>query len=335
VKNVPIEIEEIQSLQKKLKEFALEDSTKVFDAINDEFYKIVNYMNEEHTLSLTALNFISSQMEGECIQDTIKDSVESLKKLHLQNVILYSKFKSLYNYRKLSNTFIDDEIAKGVNMESVITTTLDNYSKLNTQVSPPFPVSSNLTNIDLIRVKIERIDKSTQLSKDVTYDFWLKGGFKIDFSAGIFATSLRDDEFYFKSDPTNSGNKAIFKKDNGQYNFGFGSMMNVMLRTGASWITPGLSIGAIFTAQQKFQILTGLSVAIGKQERIVLHGGVAIGFAKRLDNNYETTSLGKEKYYDFGENSTLVPTDDRFKSKVFWGITYNISGGSPFKSIGK
>ena len=95
-------------------------------------------------------------------------------------------------------------------------------------------------------------------------------------------------------------------------------IINVSLR-GGSWVRPGLSIGALFTTNQKFQLLTGLGFIIGKEERIVLHTGLSMGRISRVSDNYKTDGSVS---YNLGTEGTL-PMTEKFSFGHFFGLTYN------------
>ena len=179
------------------------------------------------------------------------------------------------------------------------------------------PVDINGKNIDVVEVTVERYDKNaTNPTPDkYTYNIWVKGGVKIDISGGLFLTSLMHKEYETKDD---GSNKLILEKNRGDYEFGFGSTINVSLR-GGSWVRPGLSIGALFTTNQKFQLLTGLGFIIGKEERIVLHTGLSMGRISRISDNYKTDGSVS---YDLGTEGTL-PMTEKFSFGHFFGLTYN------------
>lgn len=82
---------------------------------------------------------------------------------------------------------------------------------------------------------------------------------------------------------------------------------------------PTLNFGGLFTATQKFQVLSGLGLILGKEERIVLHAGVAMGSVSEISRQYKADN---KTPYDLGASGT-VPTDNRFKFSHFFGITYN------------
>ncbi|WP_265429638.1 hypothetical protein [Chryseobacterium sp. YIM B08800] len=180
------------------------------------------------------------------------------------------------------------------------------------------PVDINGKNIDVVEVTLERYDRSVAnpIPDKYVFNVWVKGGLKIDISGGVFLTSLMDKEYETKDDTGN--NKFIYTKEKGDYDFGFGSMINLSLR-GGSWVRPALSIGALFTTNQKFQILTGFGLILGKEERLVLHGGLTMGAVSRISDQFKTNG---EISYDLGTEGT-VATNNKFSFGHFFGITYN------------
>ena len=217
--------------------------------------------------------------------------------------------KSMEPITTLSKS-INDEIKKMYQLK------LDNYL---------LPLDSNGKNIDAIDVTVERKLKTNPNPTPDTYTYtvWVKGGLKIDVSGGLFITSLLDQEYETRDvQVTNNGTtetqKVIYEKNQGDYDFGFGSSINLSLR-GGSWVRPALSVGALFTANQKFQILAGGGLILGKEERIVLHGGLTMGAVTTIADGYATDGSTP---YDLGTNGT-VPTSNKFSFGHFFGITYN------------
>jgi len=187
------------------------------------------------------------------------------------------------------------------------------------------PVDINGKNIDAVEVTVERYDKtaSNPVADKYTYNIWIKNGIKIDVSGGIFLTSLMDKEYETQDKNVEVNgqdvvHKSIFAKDKGAYDIGFGSLINISYRTG-NWIRPALSLGALFTTNQKFQLMSGLGVILGKEERIVLHGGLIMGSVSQISDNYKTD--GSEAY-NLGTAGT-VPVNNKFKFGHFFGVTYN------------
>ncbi|CAA9201905.1 hypothetical protein [Flavobacterium collinsii] len=184
------------------------------------------------------------------------------------------------------------------------------------------PIDVQGKNIDVVEFKLRRFDKITK-DEDLDfaptpYNIWIKGGFKIDVSAGLFFTSLYDSEFSTKDDPAISGNKIITLKNGGDYDLAFGSTINTYVRMN-SWIVPTLNFGAVITQNQKLQILLGVGAILGKQERIIFSTGFSMGKVSRIADSYSVDGS-----YNLG-NSGDVPTQNQFKFGHFFGITYNLT----------
>lgn len=189
------------------------------------------------------------------------------------------------------------------------------------------PIDIHGKNIDAVDITIEQYSLAEPSKNPEVYPYrvWIKGGLKIDISGGVFITSLMDRE-YFTTDTmqivngTEQTYKIIHVKNKGSYDFGFGSTINTTYRS-AGWVNPTLSIGALFTVNQKFQILAGAGIILGKEERIVLHGGLTMGTISSLSKGF---SADGKTSYDLG-TSGQVPLDNKFEFGHFFGITYNLS----------
>ncbi|HAO06771.1 MAG TPA: hypothetical protein DCQ50_07215 [Chryseobacterium sp.] len=175
-------------------------------------------------------------------------------------------------------------------------------------------------NIDAVEFTIKRLDKKTKKEDGNygKYNIWIKGGLKIDISAGVFLTSLYDEEFEKRDVPGNADQKQIALKKQGSYDFAFGSTVNTNFRWN-SWIQPQINFGFIFTQNQKFQVILGGGLIMGRQERWILSGGLSMGVVDRLAGGFE-----KGQAYDLGA-SGQIPMVKQFKFGHFIGITYNLS----------
>lgn len=184
------------------------------------------------------------------------------------------------------------------------------------------PIDVQGKNIDGIEFRLKRFNKETN-EEDTSfaphpYNVWITGGLKIDVSAGVFFTSLFDDAFEKKDDPLISDNKIIVKKNLGDYDFAFGSSINVHSRWN-SWLNLGGNLGVAFTTNQKFQMLSGINFILGRQERIIVSAGLAMGKVDRLVNSYQEGGS-----YNLGAEGT-IPMISQFKFGHFFGVTYNLS----------
>jgi hypothetical protein len=218
------------------------------------------------------------------------------------------------------------------------------YISNNNTVEYSLPTHNNLKNIDLIRYKIDRTDKTNSSinSQTYIYDIWLRGGLKIDFSVGIMGTGLVDLDFskvqHYKDDGTTLDPDyfSLTVKDKGAFNFAFGGMVNIYRRNGGNWLNWGGSVGVVYSTNQKLQFLVGPTIHCGKTERIILHGGVAMGFRQTLDESQLTIKeKDKDKKYlikgDYG--TFAIPLIDKFSVKPFIGISYNLSKKNALQAV--
>jgi hypothetical protein len=188
-------------------------------------------------------------------------------------------------------------------------------TKTNTYL---LPLDINGDNIDYVEIQLDIYDGENETPETYKYKVWIKGGLKIDVSGGVYLTSLFDKEYYTTDADNNE--KYIYENDLGDYDFGFGTMVNISLR-GGSWARPTLNFGAMFTSNQKFQMLTGIGLILGKNERFVIHYGMSLGRVNVLKNEYV---MDGETAYDLGTDGN-VPGNEKFKFGRFFGITYNFT----------
>jgi len=180
------------------------------------------------------------------------------------------------------------------------------------------PLDINGDNIDYVEIKLDIYDGENETPETYKYKVWIKGGVKIDVSGGVYITSLFDKEYY--TTDADNDEKYIYENDLGNYDFGFGTMVNISLR-GGSWARPTLNFGAMFTSNQKFQMLTGLGLILGKNERFIIHTGLSMGRINVLKDEY---IIDGETSYDLGTDGN-IPHNERFKFGHFFGVTYNFS----------
>jgi len=227
------------------------------------------------------------------------------------------QFKTKKKYAITLESLLKTKEKAKKSIESIIqkfyTVNLDIYT---------LPIDIEGKNIDVLEFKLSRSDRETK-EEDLAftptpYNIWIKGGFKIDVSAGIFFTSLYDSEYDKRDDPATAGNKIITLKNSGDYDMAFGSTINTYVRMN-SWIVPTLNFGAVITQNEKLQVLLGGGVILGKQERIIFSAGISMGKVDRIADGYQVGSS-----YNLGDSGT-IPTQSQFKFGKFFGITYNLS----------
>jgi hypothetical protein len=330
-------------------EFVLDIATQIGVLVQNKFreYSSFNNLLENYnSINLSLLDSIKNQ------KAKLSSIFEFIQKTSAELQIMVS-------YLDI-NTELYQNVAKKINTNYVFLLAylknLEFVEKENT-VQYTLPTHTNLKNIDLIRYSLKREDKITKNTQSYNYDFWLKGGVKIDFSVGFFATRLTDNVYNKVLLDTVGGidKIRITRQDDGRANFAFGGMVNITPRNGASWISIGGSVGVAYSSNQKLQILAGLSMHLGKTERVSLNAGMAFGTIKYLDvsaNDFkfydkDLKEIPREKIEDIKEkdrvymlqskdikfSSYVIPSVDKFVIRPFVGISYNLSKKNALQAV--
>jgi len=146
------------------------------------------------------------------------------------------------------------------------------------------------------------------------------GGVKIDFSTGLFFSSLVDKSY--SSNPLTADSSRSTISENAQNNIGqvsIGGMMHISRRS-AGYIKPTLSfgLGVNSTDFTNANIFIGGGVVIGNKERFIVSGGYTmsnIDFLRskyKLNTEYSTSELDDEL------------TESTLKGGWFFSLTYNL-----------
>ena len=293
---------------------------------------IINILNATKILKIKSSN-LKSDVESYIAEITSEDSLDHstfLQKrtsFNTQYIELLTMLNSL-NKNAIQFPQIKEQYSKSLDEIN------QNDNNIKLEISKMFsvkmnnyllPLDVNGKNIDIVEVTVERYDKTAAnpTPDKYVYNIWIKGGLKIDISGGVFISSLFDKEYTTKDNVVDVNGKSetqkfIYEKNNGAFDYGFGSTINVSLR-GGSWIRPALNFGALFTTNQKFQIITGIGLILGKEERIIIHGGLAMGSVNTISDNYKSDGSTS---YNLGTSGD-VPTTNKFSFGHFFGITYN------------
>jgi hypothetical protein len=161
------------------------------------------------------------------------------------------------------------------------------------------------------------------------------GGFKVDVSPGIFYTSLNSARYTLRSDsmmvPGSTGAdsvtdryKTIIQEKGKNSNVVFGTLMNFYSRWGKD-VNVALNIGAGVTLEAKPQVryLGGVSVLLGRINRLALSGGFVFGKVDGLSNRYNNDTNGNG-YLKVNNSETELQTRPELKSGWYLGVSYNI-----------
>jgi hypothetical protein len=231
---------------------------------------------------------------------------------------------------------------------------------ISRQLTPYHLTATQLQVPDLDRFSLTIVQRSPAGQAEVfKREFKVSGGFKIDFSAGVFVTGLTFPEFtaekhtfqyknarydvssggvidtVYLGDIRDTTGKLIHAKDP-RMNYAAGFLCHGYWRTG-TFANAGVATG-ILVNSTGFQILVGGSLLLSaKKSRIAFSYGIAIGNQRTISPTIKQ-SMWNDNYRDgtlyqtpnevprFTEIND-IPTIMRWNTSWYFGLTYN------FKSV--
>lgn len=185
-------------------------------------------------------------------------------------------------------------------------------------------------------------------------DFDISGGFKIDFGTGVFFTGLGSREyliapsFFSYTDTTGGLNRirdtsgSLIRVNYSSLTYGVGFFSHGYIRTG-TFFNAGLSTGLLINNTGNILVTGGGCIMFNSagKNRFSVVGGVAFGRQRVLSNSVAESRWEPYKDYENGrivfankselprfyqaENSSEVPTYERWNSSYFFGLTYNFA----------
>jgi len=200
-----------------------------------------------------------------------------------------------------------------------------------------------IENKDLISLTLNRYHdgKLVTMNKETVRKYYTAGGVKVDFSVGLFGSSLVNKDFITKTEWFNDTTyvrrdngtidssrissidsvqrKRILNKDVGNFNIGPAILTHIYWRSGTD-VNFSATAGIAINQQALPRYLFGGSVMFGRDSRWVFSSGVALGPVKDLDGGYKTGDV-----IELNELST-IPLKDVWKSAWFLSLTFNMGG---------
>lgn len=196
--------------------------------------------------------------------DTIKQAFTLLTKFH--NSIDKAKYKKLFNQIVKVYNAIDEKNWKYEYQTTDISDKTDN-------IFYKFEAKPCINNYTLTKKEIK-----------YNYNFSIKGGIKIDFSAGIFYHINLQDDYYRFEKVTDSITKVVKQKNDNLFVPSVGGLFNIYLRSPSN-VKLALNVGS-GTNIEKIYYYLGFSLLLGKSERISVGGGAVGGSVSRISDEY-------------------------------------------------
>lgn len=313
-KEYPIEIAQLRIVLNTEEDSEIVNARNGYRLILENSNSLLNQMNQV---------LAAAKGQDDFKLDSLKVKVNDLHTLNNKN---WSNFKEL-----ISSFPYPDDVKVQDSKKSI----LSNFEKIEKNftlvnslqdfVQTP-PIDYHGGNFDYIKISLETVpvDKTKPINRIQNYEYnvWIKGGLKIDFSAGLFISSLRDKTYeslkVANSGNSNSQNYKIIEKNQGKYEFGIGSTVNFTCRSSA-YVNVGGAVGGYITTDQKFRFLAGPTLVLGKMERLIFSAGMVIGEITTLSNRVNLNDA-----IDLGADGT-VPTVQKFDLGHYFSFTYNLS----------
>ncbi|MCB9199308.1 MAG: hypothetical protein H6596_02340 [Flavobacteriales bacterium] len=181
------------------------------------------------------------------------------------------------------------------------------------------------------------------------YEIHTSGGWKIDFSAGLVFSEVRDEDYFYRSvrsvtsssadttisvsgtDTTTTITRVDSTKRYGtigsgtpdEVDWGLTVMAHFYPRTGTVF-NPAIGLGML-VKQDGVSPMLGLSFLFGRKHRLALTGGAIIGNVMRLKEGYEVDGE-YEVASDVGINDEVQSTEQVVRVGYFASLTYNFAG---------
>ena len=135
-----------------------------------------------------------------------------------------------------------------------------------------------------------------KMIKSVEIPLLVNGGVKIDFSTGIFVSNLVDDVYLNKPNYENGSITSynLIKEDENPIGYGLAGYMHTYWRTHKDF-NVALSLGVGIDQNTQVKIMPGLSLIVGRKERLVINAGFAFGKVKQLSKEQDTERLYSSK----------------------------------------
>ena len=232
------------------------------------------------------------------------------------------------NYGKIDNIYEKLKDADFENLPNDMNKLLNkiNVKSFSFSTSPLVAETDEIVyEITITPIKNENMEKYGSGSRKVYFEVPVDvlGGFKIDFSTGLFFSNLIDHKFATLKDSIVSASDTlkgyrILRNKEGDFKLGLSATAHIYYRF-SSIFNIGFNFGVGIIPDQSISYLLGGSFIFGKKKRVILNGGITAGSVDRL------SSLVKENnfYSDIPLEGGLTVKELRFG--WYLGISYNLT----------
>ncbi|RFS19482.1 hypothetical protein DVR12_22880 [Chitinophaga silvatica] len=288
-----------------------------------------------------------------------KFKTEQLKLEEIERGLSFIRLRMADSVLKISNASEQAIIKRGQDLldeQKTYTASLSAYLDMVNDAAYWFGKISHYSFFDTRKIRIRNQDEiNITLNKyrdgvlvtpqyEALRTYKTSGGFKLDFSVGLFGSALMDlsyaavttpyiDTIRFR-DPSgavrtdtmgiDSTNRYKITKDGkGNFNIGPAVLMHFYWRTGID-INVGGTVGLSINQSGQPRYLLGGSLLLGRDSRWVISYGGAFGTVKALGTGLNEGDLVKSDKL----NNNQVPLIDKWSSSWFFSVSFNFAGFS-------
>ncbi|AOW16495.1 hypothetical protein LPB03_02995 [Polaribacter vadi] len=177
-----------------------------------------------------------------------------------------------------------------------------------------------------LQAEVVLINKRTNDTiKTQKINFYTKQNVTFDFSSGFFHSNKVDQGYYLEKRDTLINN--VLKENPKKGDISIGALGHISWRYTSSF-KAGFNLGAsISPFDGKTRYLIGVSAIFGRQNQIGFNIGTSFTKIKELSNAVKEDNLGLY----VNSSVTEIPTFDRIRRGIYFGITYNVTSTKKFK----
>lgn len=224
---------------------------------------------------------------------------------------------------EISNSGTVDSILtkiKNIETSKIIYRLAALYNTINDET---FTIRRFIAKPDADELKISIVAKNKDENKKeddikIEIPFWIQGGIKIDFSTGIFFSSLVNREYINQPNYIQDSlvGYYLIPSDKHPLAYGLSAYIHTYIRSGRS-VNMSLSLGLGIDQNTQFKVMPGLSLILGKKERFIISGGASIGKIKDIAFSTSSNQLFRQKIEPIYTES--------YKMGWYLGISYNLA----------
>ena len=162
---------------------------------------------------------------------------------------------------------------------------------------------------------------------------YVRNFFKVDVSSGLYYSKFDNQQYSVRRDSVqvsraggtfeDSVGHQLVRENTGKGEIGFLSYLHFYYKFGTTVnIAGSMGVGISFEEKPQPRYFTGISVLIGRNNRIAFTGGLIWGNQQVLSDQYNRKPDGSYKWLPVSE--TELKYNKRFTNKGFFSISYNL-----------